>query len=149
MYRTNLTSLPLPFPKGELTLSQVNVQESLFRMSFNLSKCPTCSSHKLEHITRSSKYALQKKNKPEKVAFMKCCKVGGTFSIPKAMTLYRKKIIGVTKAEILFARSVSGTCQYPFRRSHTEPLPHDRHNPPCGKGIAVRFPYAIPIIGAE
>ncbi len=45
-------------------------------------------------------------------------KVAGAFCNPNAITLYCRKLSGVTKAEISAARAVNGTCQYPFSKSN-------------------------------
>ncbi len=75
-----------------------------------------CSSHFAVYTIGSSKYALQLL-KSAKTVFMSRWKVAGALHMPKAITVYSRKRSGVTNAEILEARSVKGTCQYPSSKS--------------------------------
>lgn len=45
-------------------------------------------------------------------------KVAGALYIPNTITVYSRKLSGVTKAETSDARAVSSTCQYPLSRSN-------------------------------
>ena len=80
--------------------------------------CRRCSFQLSAHVATSLTYAYVFSNFPVTLLIERW-KVAPEFRIPNGATLYCNKRRGVQKAETSRARSVNGSCQYPFKQSKT------------------------------